>query len=92
MQAGSKQRSHSSPGPSGVQRGSRPPRKTEKAGERASHLSARKKEKPQVIVAQDFIHLCTEKTKTDFIFFTIFLLALTYEIFLSLFPSFTSLR
>ena len=68
------------------------PEEDRKAGERGSHLSARKREKPQVTVAQDFIHSCTEKTKTDFILFTIFLLALTHEIFLSVFPSLTSRR
>lgn len=59
-------------------------RKTEKPGERGSHPSARKKENPQVTVAQHFIHKGTKKTKTDFFLFTIFVLALTYgNIFVS---------
>lgn len=83
-----KQRSHSSLGPTGVQRGSRPRGKTEKPEERGSCPSAREKEKPQVTVAQDFRQKCTEKTKTDFILFTLFVLALIYGnifVFLSIF-------
>lgn len=58
----------------------------EKPEESDSHPSAREKEKPQVTVAQDFIPKCPEKTKTDFILFTIFALALRHgDIFVSLF-------